>query len=305
MSYTSGIDQRFLNQTFFNNTIAIDQPITATNLSLVANLNYVKNWVSSKIINYLPIANPNFTGTLTSTSGGNISLTNSASRLSVPTINGNTNFTGTPTIQINNTKYNIAVNAIGQIKMFINNASPANALKCDGSLYSTSTYPALFAVIGYTYGGSASNFAVPNMQSAFPIGANSHNSNNCAVSNFATGNGAPTANNTYSPSSNFAGASSASPALLTVVPPHAHNIMDPTHAHQTGGEPVANDVLPVPPLSTISIAVSLGVQTSFELTNITVLNTGTNIQEIDPISGLQGVNITPPFVAVFYYIICD
>lgn len=34
---------------------------------------------------------------------------------------------------------------------------------CDGTSYSTVTYPRLFNVIGYTYGGAAGNFNVPNM----------------------------------------------------------------------------------------------------------------------------------------------
>jgi hypothetical protein len=45
MSYHSGINQQVLQQEFFNNTIATDQPITQNNLSLIANLKYVQNWV--------------------------------------------------------------------------------------------------------------------------------------------------------------------------------------------------------------------------------------------------------------------
>ena len=40
---------------------------------------------------------------------------------------------------------------------------PSGFLWCDGSTYSTSLYPFLFAAIGYTYGGSGSNFKVPQM----------------------------------------------------------------------------------------------------------------------------------------------
>lgn len=39
----------------------------------------------------------------------------------------------------------------------------AGCLLCDGSSYSTTAYPALFAAIGYTYGGSGTSFNVPTL----------------------------------------------------------------------------------------------------------------------------------------------
>ena len=38
---------------------------------------------------------------------------------------------------------------------------PAGYLACDGTSYAVATYPALFAAIGYVYGGSGANFNVP------------------------------------------------------------------------------------------------------------------------------------------------
>jgi hypothetical protein len=40
---------------------------------------------------------------------------------------------------------------------------PSNYLRCDGTSYSTGSYPELFAVINYYYGGSGATFAVPNI----------------------------------------------------------------------------------------------------------------------------------------------
>lgn len=37
-------------------------------------------------------------------------------------------------------------------------------LLCDGSSYATALYPQLFALIGYTYGGSGANFNVPDIR---------------------------------------------------------------------------------------------------------------------------------------------
>lgn len=39
---------------------------------------------------------------------------------------------------------------------------PPNYVKCDNTQYATSTYPALFAIIGHTFGGTGSNFKVPS-----------------------------------------------------------------------------------------------------------------------------------------------
>ena len=49
-------------------------------------------------------------------------------------------------------------------------ALPSGFLWCDGSTYSTSLYPFLFAAIGYTYGGSGNNFKVPQMAGQVPAG---------------------------------------------------------------------------------------------------------------------------------------
>ncbi len=37
-------------------------------------------------------------------------------------------------------------------------------VRCDGTSYATATYPALFALIGYTYGGVGANFNVPDFR---------------------------------------------------------------------------------------------------------------------------------------------
>jgi len=40
---------------------------------------------------------------------------------------------------------------------------PSGFLECNGASVSTSTYAALFAVIGYTYGGSGASFNLPDL----------------------------------------------------------------------------------------------------------------------------------------------
>ncbi len=40
----------------------------------------------------------------------------------------------------------------------------AKWVRCDGTSYATATYPALFAIIGYSYGGAGANFNVPDFR---------------------------------------------------------------------------------------------------------------------------------------------
>ena len=292
MSYHSGINQQVLQQEFFNNTIATDQPITQNNLSLIANLKYVQNWVSSVIVNYLPVNNPTFTGVL---SGPNLNLTNN---LSVPTISNNVNFTGNPTIQ----NSSISVRKIGSIKMILSTITPENYLLCNGQSLPVANYQNLYNVIGNTYGGDTINFNLPNFQSAFPIGANGQNALNCPVSNFATGNNQAGANNTFSPSCFFGGSSSSVPPILDKVPEHNHTITDEGHFHTTQIGEVIYPLLLPPPNSYSCVLPRETSTTTYNETGIIINNTGSNIQSIDSVSGLNGVNISPPYLAVNFYI---
>lgn len=60
---------------------------------------------------------------------------------------------------------------IGEIRMFATTGAPTGWLACDGASYTTAAQPALFAVIGYAWGGAGANFNVPNLLGRAPIGA--------------------------------------------------------------------------------------------------------------------------------------
>lgn len=60
---------------------------------------------------------------------------------------------------------------VGEITMYGGSTIPTGWLKCDGSSVAVAAYPALFAAIGYTHGGSGANFTLPNLTDRFPIGA--------------------------------------------------------------------------------------------------------------------------------------
>lgn len=59
----------------------------------------------------------------------------------------------------------------GAVLPFAGSTAPTGYLLCFGQSLNTTTYSALFAVIGYTYGGSGANFNVPDLRGRSPFGA--------------------------------------------------------------------------------------------------------------------------------------
>jgi microcystin-dependent protein len=62
---------------------------------------------------------------------------------------------------------------VGDIKKRGHNVVPAKWLNTNGQSLTTAAYPELFAVIGYTYGGSGGNFNLPDLNGRHAIGASS------------------------------------------------------------------------------------------------------------------------------------
>lgn len=63
----------------------------------------------------------------------------------------------------------------GSITQFAGSSAPSGWLSCDGSAISRTTYAALFAVIGTTYGSGdgSTTFNIPNMKGRVPVGLDS------------------------------------------------------------------------------------------------------------------------------------
>lgn len=59
---------------------------------------------------------------------------------------------------------------VGSVVYFAANSIPIGYLKCNGALVSTTAYPRLFEVIGYTYGGSGAHFRLPDLRGEFVRG---------------------------------------------------------------------------------------------------------------------------------------
>jgi microcystin-dependent protein len=83
---------------------------------------------------------------------------------------------------------------VGQILMLARTSTPnSNFLFCDGSFYPNTQYPELFAIIGYTYGQSGEQFAVPNLINKTFVGADITTSNPL-VTNYQSTNTANSGN---------------------------------------------------------------------------------------------------------------
>jgi len=298
MSFRSGLSQRTtLTGVFFNNSTTETYSNTETNLSLLTSLQYVQNFTNYFIYaTYLQPSSPAFQGDM---NGNNITLSGNLSASNIVGATGGAiSFTGSPKVQNQNIEYDI----IGEIKIVMNEI-PNNYLLCDGSSISTTDYPDLFNLIGYTYGGSGNTFNLPNFESKFPIGANSSNSNFNPTSNFAYGNNTSGATNTQAVSYTI------DTLLLQTISPHTHNINDPTHSHENNVVKNVNDYVALDPVEPVYPPIVQEGNTlpgtqiiTGSMLGITVEDSGDNIQSVDPISGLSGVNITPSYISVFYAI---
>lgn len=115
---------------------------------------------------------------------------------------------------------------LSQIIMFGGNYAPKQYALCNGQLLPVQQYAALFSLLGTTYGGNGTaNFALPNLQSALPIG-------------FGQGPGL---------SSYGLGQVGGAPQMTlnqNQVPPHQHLMMASTSASATTSSAISTTVLP-------------------------------------------------------------
>jgi hypothetical protein len=271
MSFKTSCNQRIIENTFYNNTIVEIDPNVLNSLSSIGYVNDEITTVNTEI--------NNINSTL-------ISLQNQINNIQTDI----------------NTLSNQIQRITGNIIMSISAIAPAYTLLCDGASYNINDYPALFNIIGYAYGGSNGFFNVPNMESCFPLGANGI-LNNVPASNLISGNNAAGAKNDYYITGNpwtFSGSTLPNFCILQKVPPHNHFIQDNGHTHGIAdygyGSYSGTQTL---------FLIDSGVDTiasGKSATGITIQNQGQNIQAVDPLSNIGGVNFTPPFFSVFFYI---
>lgn len=102
--------------------------------------------------------------------------------------------------------------------------APSGFLECNGASISTSTYAALFAVIGYTYGGSGASFTLPDLRDKTVVSR----SNNKAL---ATTMGA----NTVTPTGNVGGNSGSTALTSAEIAAHTHGTTGASAGQGGGG----------------------------------------------------------------------
>jgi microcystin-dependent protein len=152
----------------------------------------------------------------------------------------------------------LSVIPTGLMSPFAGSTAPSGWLLCDGTVYSVSTYPALFAVIGAIYGGNGTTtFAVPDARGRTTVGvgtgsglsnrtlganggletvalnsnqlaSHSHTVNDAGHSHSVTD---PGHNHSINNSSHTHGITDPTHNHIITDPGHTHSVYDPGHAH--------------------------------------------------------------------------
>lgn len=99
---------------------------------------------------------------------------------------------------------------VGMISPFAGATAPNGWMLCDGSLQSTSNYPALFAVIGTTYGSGSGTFGLPDLRGRSVFGKDNM--------------GGTTASRITSAASSINGTSLGAAGGSQYIPIHGHSI---------------------------------------------------------------------------------
>ena len=90
---------------------------------------------------------------------------------------------------------------------------PSGFLECNGASVSTSTYAALFAVVGYTYGGSGASFNLPDLTDRTVV--NKSNTKSLAQTGGA---------NTVTPTGNISGSTGSTTLTTQQIASHTHTV---------------------------------------------------------------------------------
>ena len=105
---------------------------------------------------------------------------------------------------------------------------PSGFLECNGQAVSRSTYAALFAVIGYTYGGSGASFNVPDLTDRTVV--NKSNTKSLGQTGGA---------NTVTPTGNISGSTGATTLTTNQIPSHTHSGAAVSHNGVNPAEPIS------------------------------------------------------------------
>jgi len=207
------------------------------------------------------------------TIGGNLAVTGTTTFTGIPS--GPTATAGTSTTQLATTAF-VTQNSVltGALIMWPTASAPSGYLLCNGSAVSRTTYAALFAVVGTTFGAGdgSTTFNLPNYADRMPIGAGT-----IAASIGASGGSATTTLSTSN------------------LPSHSHSatstVSDPGHLHyslsggffgagSTGGTGPNSNAVNNP--TTASAVTGISVSTTIGNTG-----SGTAVTTISPYLGIN------------------
>jgi len=219
---------------------------------------------------------------------GDVSITGDTTITGVTTITGNTDINGNLDLTGSaSTEGRISANyldvpnisPIGSIMIWpgtINTWPTTNWRQCNGATLSKTTYSDLFAVIGYTYGGSGNNFKLPNLQGKF-----------------VTGIGNDTWNNTLNETGGRTDA---------VLPQHKHDINDPGHHHDfTAARQFSNTESGDGDIECKNFN---NLETGNETTGISIQNVDSDDTNANIMSNSDKLSVAnlPPYTALYYII---
>lgn len=205
---------------------------------------------------------------------------------------------GTPDWIKISTLTEIPLTPAGVIQKFAGSTAPAGYLLCNGEAVSRTTYAALFAVIGTTYGAGdgSTTFNLPDLRGRTAIGAGA--GTGLSSRTLAATGGAETHTLTVDqlPAHNHGGSTNSTGA-------HTHGITDPGHSHSLtsmasgGGNYIDHDVAGSAS-NPLSYPSSIGTST----TGISISSNGTHSHTISSQGGGQAHNIMQPFLVLNYII---
>jgi microcystin-dependent protein len=231
-------------------------------------------------------------GSISVLDGGDINLRNGGSL----TINdgGNIMISGGSVMIIDPmtmTQTTLSAEPIGSITLWATAVAPTNYLLCQGQTLSTTTYSALFAVLGVTFGmGGPGTFNLPDLRQRIPIGQNTLGA---------------------APFNTIGGIGGALTTTLGVanMPAHNHGINDPGHSHGVN-DPGHIHGIPTPAVSvstynthavTISTGVAQATSTGGSGTGISIIGSGTGVSTLNNGSG-TAFDTYPPILTLNYII---
>jgi microcystin-dependent protein len=110
---------------------------------------------------------------------------------------------------------------------------PTNFLIANGAALDTTAYATLFAVIGYTYGGSGANFNLPNFANVFPMGAGTLAATGGEATHVLTAAELAAHTHTATQPAHGHAATQAAHAHAIATGNHAHNLTLNPHSHGT------------------------------------------------------------------------